>query len=251
MPLGRDARAVPSLVFSCSPSNDLYNLLVSSVAPLPRYETLEEAVAHSSPGSGVLILAEGYPDKPTKLSIAAFRMAAEKKLRLYVEFPSLVPGLRVGEPCAVAKGKYKNLLERIVVASNSFSPSLETLSILDFHDGRYVPINAVSSNLVLARVAGFEKALYGLPAEGVHPILFEAQEGDLLVATTKLSQFVTGRYEPVRSWGLVWTWILEWLRPRVPVHLEEFEPAVRPSFDLHQPLPGDVEIRAFRKGVEW
>jgi hypothetical protein len=53
---------------------------------LPRYETPEEAVGHSSPGSGVLILAEGYPDKPTKLSIATFQMAAEKKLRLYVEF---------------------------------------------------------------------------------------------------------------------------------------------------------------------
>src|SRR5438046_7072123 len=81
--------------------------------------------------------------------------------------------------------------------------------------------------------------------------LFKAPEGDRWVSTTKLSQFVRGRYEPVRSWGLVWTWILEWLWPAVPVRLEEFEPAVRPSFGPHEPLPEDTEIQAFRRGVQW
>ena len=61
MPLGKQDVATPSLVFSCSASNDLYKLLASGGAPLPRYETPEEAVAHAAPGSGVLILAEGYP----------------------------------------------------------------------------------------------------------------------------------------------------------------------------------------------
>jgi hypothetical protein len=236
---------------SCSTSNDLYKLLVSGAVPLPRYETPEEAVAQSAPGTGVLILAEGYPEKATRLSTGTFRMAREKRLRLYIEFPSLVPGLQVGEPCAVAKGHYDNLLERIIVASDAFNPSLERLSILDFHDGRYVPINAAKADLVLARAAGFEKAVYGLPAEGVKPILFKAPGGDVLVATTKLSQFITGRYEPVESWGIVWTWILEWLQPTVPIHLGEFEPAVRPSFGPRQPLPADVEIQAFQRGVEW
>ena len=157
-------------------------------------------------------------------------MATEKRLRLYIEFPSLVPGLQVGEPCAVAKGHSGNLWERIVVASDAFSPSLEKLSLLDFHDGRYVPINAANADLVLARVAGFDKAVYGLPAERVNPILFQAPEEEVLVSTTKLSQFITGRYEPVKSWGIVWTWILGWLNPTAPVRLGEFEPVVRPSF---------------------
>ena len=104
---------------------------------------------------------------------------------------------------------------------------------------------------MLARVAGFDKAVYGLPTEGVKPILFKAPEGDVLVSTTKLSQFVTGRYEPVKSWGIVWTWILEWLRPTAPVRLGEFKPAVRPSFGPRQPLPADAEIQAFQRGVEW
>jgi hypothetical protein len=247
--LGKHDVVTPSLVFSCSASNDLYKLLASGGVPLARYETPEEAVAQSSPGSGVLILAEGYPEKATNLGAGLFQMATEKRLRLYIEFPSLVPGLRVGQPCAVAKGHSGNLWERIVVASDAFSASLEKLSILDFHDGRYVPINAANADLVLARVAGFDKAVYGLPAANVNPILFKA--GDVLVSTTKLSQFITGRYAPVQSWGIVWTWILGWLNPTAPVPLGEFEPVVRPSFGPREALPKDAELHAFQKGVEW
>ena len=145
---------------------------------------------HQAPA--LLILAEGYPEKATPLNAGIFTTAAEKRLRLYIEFPSLVPGLTVGEPSAVARGHEGNLLERIIVASDAFGPLLEKLSILDLHHGRYVPINAASADLVLARVAGFDKAVYGLPAANVNPILFKA--GDVLVSTTKLSQFITGRY---------------------------------------------------------
>lgn len=249
--LGRNDTTPPPLVFGCSASNDLYKLLASGTASFPRYESPDEAVARSESGSGVLILAEGYPGKATELNPDLFRKAAGKKLHLYVEFPTFVPGLQVGEPCAVARGRSGNLWERIVVASDAFSPSLEKLSILDFHDGRYVPINAVNADLSLARVAGFDKAVYGLPAEGVKPILFKAPEGDVLVSTTKLTQFITGRYEPVKSWEMVWTWILGWLRPTAPVRLGEFEAVVRPSFGPREALPKDAELHAFQKGVEW
>ena len=249
MSFGKHDVAAPSLVFSCSAANDLYVLLASSAASLPRYDTPDQAVAESAPGSGILILAESYPDTPTAVSAAIFRTATEKRLRLYIEFPSLVPGLHVGEPCAVARGRGGNLWERIVVASDAFSPSLEKLSILDFHDGRYVPIDAANADLVLARVAGFDQAVYGLPAANVNPILFQA--GDVLVSTTKLSQFITGRYEPVQSWGIVWTWILGWLHPAAPLRLGEFEPVVRPSFGPHEALPKDAEIHALKKGVDW
>ena len=178
-------------------------------------------------------------------------MATEKKLRLYIEFPSLVPGLEVVEPVRGCQSAPGNLLERIVVASDAFSPALEKLSILDFHDGRYVPINAANADLVLARVAGFDKAVYGLPAKGVNPILFQAPGGSLLVSTTKLSQFITGRYAPVKSWGDRLDLDSRVAVPRAPVRLGKFEPAVRPSFGPHEPLPKDAELHAFQKGVEW
>ncbi|MGD1102633.1 MAG: hypothetical protein ABSA59_11250 [Terriglobia bacterium] len=251
VPVLSEARTRQSLLFNCTEDNDLYRVVSSTGVAYSRYDTPQEAVARAAPDSGVLILAEGYPEKTTKLDATLFQKAAGKKLRLYVEFPSLVPRLQVGEPRSIAKGRYGNLLERVFVASDAFSPSLEKLAILDFHDGRYVPIAAANADLVLARAAGFDKAVYGLPTEGVNPILFRVPEGDVLVAATKLSQFLTGRYEPVKSWGFVWNWILQWLIPKAPVRLGEFEAVVRPSFGPRQPLPENAALHAFQKGVEW
>jgi len=218
---------------------------------LRRYDAPEEAVAQASPGSGVLVLAEGYPEKTTHLAPETFQQAADKRLRLYVEFPSFVPGLQIGEPRSIAKGTHHNLLERAFVASDAFGPALEKLSILDFHDSRYVPVEVPNADLVLARAAGFDKAIFGLPAEGVKPILFQPPQGGILVACTKLSHFITGRYAPVKSWGIVWSWILQWLCPPAPPRLGEFQPAVSPTFGRSQRLPTNAELGAFERGVDW
>ena len=77
--------------------------------------------------------------------------------------------------------------------------------------GKASPIHA--THLVSARVAGYDTAVYGLPEE-TWPLLFEyGKRGDLLIATTKLSQFVTARYAPSRGWAEVWKMILTWLAP--------------------------------------
>ena len=216
----------PPLTFCCSASNDLYQLLASGGKPFPRYDEPDHAVLRAARGSGVLILAEGYPEKTTPLDAGLFELAAKKKLRLYVEFPSFVPDLKVGEPRGVAKGHYSNLLERVFVASDAFNPSLEKLQILDFHDGKYVPLEFADADLVLARAAGFDKAIFGLPTTGVKPILFRTAGGNILVGTTKLSHFITGRYAPTKSWGYVWNWILTTLSVAAPVRLGEYQAVV-------------------------
>jgi hypothetical protein len=251
VPVLSKARTRQPLCFNCSEDNDLYRLVSSAGIPCSRYEHAEEVMTRAPQYSGVLVLADGYPKQTTNINPKAYQDAARKRLRVYVEFPSFVPGLQAEEPRSVAKGHYDNLLERVFVASDVFSPSLEKLAILDFHDGQYVPVESTNADLVLARAAGFHKAVYGLPTEGVKPILFKAPEGDVLVAATKLSQFIAGRYAPTKSWGVVWTWILNWLCPEAPVRLREFTPVVSPSFDRRQSLPENAEFHAFQKGVEW
>ena len=202
-------------------------------------------------GSGVLVLAECYPNQRTAISARVYEKAARKRLRLYVEFPASVPGLRVGEPQPVAQGRYHNILERCVVATDSFAPALKRLRILALHQCIYVPVESDAAELVLARVAGFDSAVFGLPREGVHPILFRHPGRDILVATTKLSEFVKGRYAPSTAWPYVWRWVLEWITPgQEPVRLH-WTPLVRPSFVKDQRLPDDAELDAFRRGVAW
>lgn len=249
MPAGKQDNPAP-LVFGCSPSNDLYQLLAAGGNSFPRHDAPDRAVLRAPRGAAVLILAEDYPAKTTVVEPGIFDLATRKKLRLYIEFPASVPDTQVGEPREVAKGRTGNLLERVIVTSEVFSPALERLQILDFHDARYVPIKSENPDLVLARAAGFDRAVYGLPEKGVKPILFEAP-GNIMVAATKLSQFVMGRYEPVKSWGIVWNWILAWLAPSAAPHLGEFQSLVRPTFARGQRMPEGAELQAFERGVEW
>ena len=232
------------LVLACSPANDLYLALKSSGIDLPRHESGAEAIAKARPGDGVLILADGYPDRTTTLSAALLERAAAKRLRLYIEYPSWLPGLECGAPRRTQK-------ERAVVASNVFSPGLERLRIVAIHDCHFVPLTAPEADLVVAHVAGFDTAVYGLPAKDVYPILFERPSGVLLVATTKLSQFITARYAPAEAWKMIWHHILGRLCPGHEMPDLAWTPSVRPSYALTTPLPPDFELEAFRRGVRW
>ena len=92
-----------------------------------------------------------------------------------------------------------------MVSSDKFAPALPRLRILAAHDCHFVPVtNSPPADLVVARVAGYDTAIYGLPEKDVFPILFELPERNLIVATTRLSSFVTGRYAPADDWLLVW-----------------------------------------------
>lgn len=240
-----------SLYFSCSENNDLYRVATASGISCFRYRDAGEAVSHAPQDSVLLILAEDYPDKATEIGPDVFRKAAEKRIHLYVEFPSSLPSISVGKPQLISLGKYNNVLERAVVTSNFFGPTLEPMRILELHECYYTPISAQNPEMVLARVAGYDTALYGLPQEGVHPILFTDTENSIVVATTKLSGFIQGRFGPVDEWIHVWNGILSQLVTKRPVELRGYTPAVRPVFGRDEQLPQQAELTAFRKGVAW
>ena len=178
---------------ACSPENDLYRVLAASGLPCPRFATADEAVRAAPAGSGVLALADGYPDQPTAIAPAAFDEAARKRLRLYVEYPERLPDMELGAPKDV---KY----ERGVVSSEIFGESLRPLRIVLVSSCRYLPVKASESHLVVAKVAGVDTAVFGLKDTAAEPLLFDHPRGNLLVATTKLSHFVSGRYLPTEAW---------------------------------------------------
>ena len=246
-----EAQTRRPLYFSCSEDNDLYRVASASGIACSRYDHVEEAVARAPQGSGLLILADAYPGQTTSVDSKVYQDAARKQLRLYVEFPSSVPGLSVGEPQHVAYGKYHNILERGVVATDSLAPVLKRLRILALHNCIYVPVESQTAELVLARVAGFDTAVYGLPQQGVHPILFKHPSRDILIATTKLSGFMEGRYSPSAAWPYIWRWVFEWLSPHQEFALLHWTPVVHPAFEREQRLAKGAELDAFRRGVAW
>ncbi len=235
------------VILSCKTDNDLYVVLQENKIPNERYNTPQEAVSKATEGAGVMILADEYPAKPTKLAQSLFDEAAKKKLRLYVEYPAYLPKISIGE----SRGTY---WERAVVSSNAFAPALQEFRILAIHDCSFVPLKADNSDIVVARVAGFDSAVYGLPKETI-PILCEIpqpkEKGGLLVSTTKLSQFIIGRYAPTDAWRAIWKHIFAWLQPNNKFLDLKWTPSVRPSFGAEEKLPKDVEKQALKRGIDW
>ena len=235
------------IILSCKTDNDLYRTLVENKIDCIRYNTPEEAISHAVEGAGLLILADGYPQQTTVLEASLFEKASSKKLRLYVEYPSFLPGIEIGTP----RGTH---WERAVISSDAFAPTLQKLRILAIHDCRFVPVEVESPDIVMGRVAGFDVAVFGLPKE-VFPILFEMPKqpggGNFLIATTKLSQFITARYAPADAWKSIWKTVLTWLRPDSILPDLNWIPSVRPSFSADEQLPAEVEKQALKRGIDW
>jgi len=202
-----------NLVFCCAADNDLYRVMSAGGASYARVESPAEAISKAAPGAGILILADGYPQKTVNVPRAVFDAAAEKGLRLFVEYPASLPEMKLGAPRPTK-------LERAVVASDAFGPSLKRLRILALHDCRFVEVEAPKqgkrgresfagtarppfgrcpvlrtkdsrplfpADLVVARIAGFDTAVFGLEDVKTWPLLFEHRKGTILVSTTKLS----------------------------------------------------------------
>jgi hypothetical protein len=234
----------PQFFFSCRVDNDLYQVLADGGVKYARYDGPAAAVEAATEGAGVLILADGYPEKPTVIESGVLDEAAKKKLRLYVEYPGALPDMQIGEP----KG---DRLLRGVVTGDIFGEALSPMRIVGINGCRYLPVEAKNPYLVLARVAGVDTAVFGLKDTAAVPILFDHPRGNLLVATTKLSNFVTGRYMPDDAWRTIWQTILKRLQPDSAAAVLRWTPTVRPSFGPDEPLPADVEIQALRRSTDW
>ena len=220
--VSKDVRG-KSWTVACSPENDLHRVITSSGYSCRRCATAAEAVRAAEEGSGVLILADGYPDKLTVVALETYREAQRKRLHLYVEYPEQLPNLTIGQPRTIT-------FERGVVTSGVFGKPLPPMRIILISSCRYVPVPARETHLVMAKVAGVDTAVFGLKGTPADPILFDHPSGNLLVATTKLSHFVTGRYLPAEAWRTIWQTILHRLNPDGPPVKLQWTPSVRPRF---------------------
>lgn len=230
-------------VFSCSPENDLFRILKELDIPCIRYDTPIEAIQEAHEGGGVLLLADNYPDQTQTIPQDIFVLAAKKCLKLYIEYPAMLPDAELEKP-------QKAVLERGVITSGIFGVGLRPMEIVTINDCHFVPMEASTPYITLATVVGFNKAGYGLPKD-VWPILFEHSNGKMLISTTKLSQFVTARYAPTDSWNAIWRMILDWVQPNIKIQGLKWTPVVYPSYTREEPLPSDIERQTIRRGLEW
>ena len=79
---GSPIQSSKPIILSCKEDNDLYRTLLDNKISCVRYNSPDQAIKHSSKGSGVMILADGYPGQPTELDPALFAISQKKGLRI-------------------------------------------------------------------------------------------------------------------------------------------------------------------------
>jgi len=230
------------MAFYSRVDNDLYKTILENGYSYPRFDLVSDAIDKVPENGGVFILADEYPENGTQISFELLNKALTKNIRLYIEYPVIIGDLSLDKP-KVTKW------ERGVITSDFFGDNLQKLQIIAIHDCHFVPMKSENPYIVVARVAGFDKAIFGLPQK-TFPILFPYRS-NILVATTKLSNFITGRYSPKDAWQTIWEKILNWVSNGEIALTLKWKSAVRPMYRATDKLPNDFEKKAFDKGIEW
>lgn len=238
------ATAAPRLALVGSDDNDLYRTLLLNGVEVSRHDAVADALAALPKGGGLIVTATDYPQERTAVTPDEYAGMSRRNIRLYVEYPSALPGCAF--PDTVAAGR----LERGVVTSKFFGKSLPEMSILGINGCTYIPVSARPMLIAYAKVAGFDTAQFGLTGTDVHPLLFFDGK-DRMVCATRLSQFCESRFGPSDSWRAVWQAMLRWV-----MRDNKFTLGTLPV-DPVATLPRDAKvdeaarINAVRRGAEW
>ena len=150
------------------------------------------------------MLCPSYPEQGTVVTSEDLALIQSKSLRVFMDFPQ-----QIGEHLCVKTDTME--LERIVVC-DSLTPQLPSMALMAFHRCvlKELDLTPDSTYLVAARVAGFDKAVYGLANTPVHPLLYQ-QNNQLMVAATSISNFAVCRYLPEQRVQSMFEYIMNWL----------------------------------------
>jgi hypothetical protein len=234
-----------TLYYYGSIKNDLYIYLKNNGFAFKTYPTPAEAVKAAPSNAGLLLLGKAYPqaDPQNSISLASLKHITAKKLRVYLEYPAAYPQLDLSSK------PLETQLERGVVTSDIFGSSLPRLALLGIHNCHILPVKVDSPLIVLAKVVGVDKAELGLDSTATYPLLF--RKDNVLISTTALSNFKTGRYGPKKSVMQVLSYIVTQVTGSKNIRLKSWKEDVRPAFGPNEPLPETARLNSIKEGVEW
>lgn len=219
--------------------NDLIELLKKENFTIHQYSQPEQLLEQVPKNAVVLFLSTGYPHMVQCFSEEMLQVMKEKNLKVYAEFASLAE---------VPPSPQEINLERIVVA-DSLNSELLPMDLLSVNKSYYCPAQANHPLLVIAKVAGFNKAVYGLKDTPSSPLLYQPNK-NMWVATSMLSNFASARFMPEKKWKDVWEYILGSLYGK-DIELKEWPTFIRPAYTKDEVLDASARLKSIEKGMEW
>lgn len=229
-------------IFCADEKNNLIMALHQSGYHPTVVKDVEQAMELIEEGGSIFVLADEYPAKGTNLSQTLLDRARQKRLKLYVEYPENVLGKETKTPRTI-------VYERLV-APDGFFGVLEPGAILMLNGCWHRPYFEEGPGLLcLAKVAGYDKMAYGLPNEYDVVLDYLDERRDVLISTSCLSSFITGRYAPAASWKNLWQ---ELFRQMGLGEISlQWEPTVSIVAGPKSPLLPCAGHRAWERNVDW
>lgn len=227
-------------VYCCGgESNDLVSLLEDEGFKIIREKDAQTTLEKAPESAAVLLLNADYPDKIRRLTDAQRETIRRKRLRVFAEYASLADTVPQPE---------KIEFERVVVM-DSLAPELLPMDLLSVNRGWYIRERAEKPLMAIARVAGFDTAVYGLEDTPYAPLVYQP-DSNLWISTSQLSDFARIRFAPEFRWKAFWETVIGDLVGRK-VAFGSWESPVGPSYGEKQELPDSARLVSVRKGVEW
>lgn len=217
--------------------NDLVRLLREEGWIVRTFSALDRTLEKAGKGSAVLLLGGGYPDTPLHLLPEHRDLMRSKSLRVFADFATVA-----ADPVLDTIG-----VERVVV-TQPVGP-LAPMDLLTVNRAVFCEAEAADPVLVIARVAGFDTAVFGLEDTPSFPLVYRP-EPYCWVSTSCLSDFARLRFLPEKHWKSFWEAVLSDLTGRETV-FSSWPSMVRPAYGAEAALPRDARREAIRKGVEW
>ncbi len=227
-------------------NSNLVQVLCQEGYAVKMFNNASEAIIKAKEQSGIVMIADNYPEQGTVLTEEEEQQITEKDLKVFIEFPEQIGSAK--------KKKSTTLnLERIVIC-DSLSPQLNKMGLMSFNRCVINELEPAATDsaplLVAAKVAGFDKAVYGLDNTPTIPVLYK-KNNHIMVAGTRISNFASYAYRPEKSTKQLFEYIFRWMEKDPELTFKSWLQFVNPSFEKKTGLPKNAGAESVRKGVEW
>ncbi|MDD4816469.1 MAG: hypothetical protein PHI85_00675 [Victivallaceae bacterium] len=222
---------------------DFYELLNNGSARFELTGNADSAFAAAQPGDAVMVTADDFP-KPAALP-ESWRAAADKGVRLFIECPENCSGVNFTGDLRHAE------FERTVVVGNNI-PGLDDGTIILQHGCCFRGVDRTGEVwLAAAKVAGYRRAVFGVDGDTTPLLFIHPDCPNVLIANSRISNFITARFAPQCDWLKVLRAILGFLMPGWKNTEWRYQMAVRPYFTDGAPITAKEERAALDRNIKF
>lgn len=219
--------------------NDLILNMINDGFNIRKGNSFDNALEETPRNGVVLFLSDGVTIN--ELNNEQIEKIRSKNLKVYVEY-SNVNAIQPLQVDTIG-------IERIVVTDSLFFEELPNFSLLSVNSNYIIRSHSENQLLSAAKVAGFDTAVFGLDGTESLPVLYKLND-NILISTSPLSNYATGRFMPEREWKKVWEGILSSLTGNT-FRFKTWLSYVKPSYEREDLLPDNYRIESVKKGIDW